>query len=67
MARAVMLPALIWATVDSTPLLIVIWAAAGIVAVASGFSTGAYLIVLGTFVLALVKAHESPKPALVAS
>jgi hypothetical protein len=53
-----LLPALLWVTVGSTDLTILIWTAVGIVAVAAQFSTGTYVIVLLTFVLGMMQAHR---------
>lgn len=53
-----LLPALLWLSVEKTNQTILFWAGIGVLSVLTGFSTGAYLIVVLTFLLAIWKSHK---------
>jgi hypothetical protein len=53
-----LLPSLLWLSVDKENQVAVFWLIVGILALAAKFSTGAYLIVIATFVLSVLKAHK---------
>ena len=59
-----LLPALLWLSVERTNQTILIWTGIGILSVMTNFSTGAYLIVLLAFLLAIWKSYESYRAKL---
>lgn len=53
-----LIPTLLWLPSEKPPLIFFLWALIGVISLASGYSTGAFLIVILAFGLSVIKANK---------
>jgi hypothetical protein len=59
-----LIPTLLWLSAENTTLTALLWISLGILSLATNFSTGAYLIVIASFALSILKAHKLIRVAI---